>query len=167
MFVDKKSFKFFRLVIFSANFLSTSLAYALDLTLSCKVQSTYTYHYVLSSEVSVEKNDGIAFVDIQENKKYKSISISSTISELDNLLAVTRHPNLDSVLDNSDSGKWDIDSVLVSFKEGARRESQTKIVVNRNSGEILVQSSSKKDNVIRSETSAFGFCEKIGSKKKF
>ena len=168
MFVHRKNFKFFQLVIFSTNFWGASLVYAIDLTLSCRVQSTYRYHYLLSSEVSVEKNDGIAFVDIEENKKYKALSISSTILDLDNLLAVTRHPSLESVLDKSDSSKWDIESNLVSFKEGIRSERQTKIVINRNSGEILIQSSSIKDKVTRSETSAFGVCSKIENvKRKF
>lgn len=164
--MNNKKIKSLKLVVFILCFSGTSFLYALDKKLSCNVQSTYTYRYVLSSETSVEKNEGIAFVTIEEIKKFKAISISSNISDLDNLLTATRHPNLESFIDESNFNRWDIQSNLVNLKEGKRYERITKIIIDRNSGEIIIQASSIVDKLIRSELSAFGTCSKVDSKKR-
>ena len=103
---------------------------------------------------------------IEEIKKFKAISISSNISDLDNLLTATRHPNLESFIDESNFNRWDIQSNLVNLKEGKRYERITKIIIDRNSGEIIIQASSIVDKLIRSELSAFGTCSKVDSKKR-
>lgn len=149
------------LIIFSIT-LSPSLCVA-QISLSCSVNGVYMFH----TTGTLEKKEGVAIVDIEQEGKYKCISISSSIPELDDVIACTKHLKLVKFIDNSNESRWDIQSTYALVKnDGKTRESNVKIVVDRGSGKLIVRNDFLIDESMATSLSVSGLCEKINKKTR-
>lgn len=144
------------LLLFSFN-----SAHALELKLQCNMTS------VSRSSYGVEKEQGIATVEILELPKFRSIIIDSGTDSLVNSVtsggAVTSRRIITS--DFSDNNKWDISNTNSSTNPNINKR-ESSIVVNRINGQVISKATTIFNDGNSVDFSASGFCVKLDTTKK-
>lgn len=132
--------------------------------LKCNVQSTYT-----QSTGYVERNEGVALLEITESEDHVWIIVSSDIPVV-NDTTVSSVPGESGtrtwVGENfSTANKWDV-TFESKGKTANRAAVYTRIVVDRISGTLVI-SKTFENNKGSTTTSVSGSCEKPSGKRKF
>lgn len=142
---------------------AASLSYATEIKLQCNMTS------VTRSSYDVEKEQGVATIDILELPKFRSIIIDSGTDSLVNSVSAggSAIPRRLSTSDFSDANKWDITNINSSTNPNiSKRESN--IIINRLNGQVISKSTTTFNNGSSIDISASGFCVKLDmTKKKF
>jgi hypothetical protein len=146
-------------------FLFSSTASALDVKLQCDIKVKYTYFNGDS-----ENNQSTAIIEVGDYGVDKKYIFITSADEIANNLSVTTTQELGKAYTNySDENKWDIQNTYSGNEGRVVNPNSTRIVIDRNSGELIVSSSfTVKSNGRTNTTGISGNCRKINtSVKKF
>lgn len=152
--------KLFYLSIQAFIYLIPITANAIDIKLQCDVVSKITY---ISGET--EEQRGLALIEINDygNKKY--LFVSSALDSLNNLTFTTQSPRF-ITNDFSNENKWDIEQV--GTETSTILSSIARIIIDRNSGTLLVSRDVTFTSRKSMQFATSGNCKKINtSVKKF
>lgn len=139
-------------------------AAAVQIKLQCNVTSRITF-----SSGRIEEEKGTAMIEITDNGANKIIIISSALGSVNNISisASTKVRSGSITVDYSDENKWDIERLNEGDLESIT-SSSTHIIIDRNSGSLIVTKDTSFTKGANIQTATSGNCEKINtSVKKF
>ena len=129
-------------------------SYAEVIKLSCEMIAKKSY-----PDSSVENSVGLALVEVNRYPTYVTISIASENDSLNDISVVNNYPsNKYKTYDFSDALKWDIRTTNSKFSN--------QIIIDRNTGKIIVHKSFYPSSGGTLQTDASGDCKKINTTQK-